>query len=100
MLYYDRTDISEGTDFNKTSTSEQYDICHYWYLLNKGFKFQSYVCNRCDDLVMMSMKLTIISILNTKGSDNRCNISGFIKSEAINLMQNIDLIKKAEYYKT
>ena len=31
MLEYDRIDISEGIDFNKTSSSKECDICHYWY---------------------------------------------------------------------
>ena len=34
---------------------QESDICHYWYFLNKGFKFQPYVCNRCHDLLIMSM---------------------------------------------
>ena len=42
--------ISEVIDVNKTSESKEYDICYYWYFLNKVFKFQSYVCNRCHDL--------------------------------------------------
>ena len=29
MLYYDRSDVSEGVDLNKTSASEECDICHY-----------------------------------------------------------------------
>ena len=29
MLEYDRTDISEGIDINKTSASKECDICHY-----------------------------------------------------------------------
>ena len=37
MLYYDRTDVSEGADVNKTSTSKEGDICHYWYFSDKGF---------------------------------------------------------------
>ena len=36
------------------------DICHYWYFLSKGFKFQINVCNRCHDLLMMSMNLAIL----------------------------------------
>ena len=32
MLYYDRTDVSEGIYVNKTSESKECDICHYWYL--------------------------------------------------------------------
>ena len=39
MLYYDTTDVSEGIDFKKTSESEECDICHYWYFLDKGFSF-------------------------------------------------------------
>ena len=31
MLEYDRIDISEGIDFNKTNLSKECDICHYWY---------------------------------------------------------------------
>ena len=74
MIYYDRIDFSEGVDFHKTSESKECDICHFWHFLNKGFKFQPNVCNRCHDLLMMSM-----------------NISGICQNEAINLMQNNDL---------
>ena len=51
MLYYGRTDVSEGIDVNKTARSKEYIICHYWYFLDKGFKFQSSVCNRCHVLL-------------------------------------------------
>ena len=30
MLYFDRTEVSEETDVNKTSKSKECDICHYW----------------------------------------------------------------------
>ena len=36
MLEYDRIDVSEGIDVNKTNASKKCDICHYWYFLNKG----------------------------------------------------------------
>ena len=29
MLYYDRIDVSEGIDVNKTSASKECDICRY-----------------------------------------------------------------------
>ena len=29
MLYYDRIDVSEGIDVNKTSVSKECDSCHY-----------------------------------------------------------------------
>ena len=31
MIYYDRTEVSEGIDVNKTSASKECDVCHYWY---------------------------------------------------------------------
>ena len=33
MLYFERIDVSEGNDANKTSASTECDICHYWYFL-------------------------------------------------------------------
>ena len=69
MLYFDRIDVSEGIDVNKTSASKECDICHYWYFLNYSFKFQPNVCNRCHDLSMMSMNFSNIVILNIKCSD-------------------------------
>ena len=46
ILYYDRIDVFEGTDVNKTCASKDCDICHYWSFLNYSFKFQPNVCNR------------------------------------------------------
>ena len=90
MIYYGRIDAFEGIDVNKTSGSKECGICHYWYFLNIGFEFQSNVSNGCHDLVMMSINLSNIAIC--------CVISGTSKNEAINLVQNVDLIKKGECY--
>ena len=94
MLYFDRIDVSEGSDVIKTSASKECDIYHYWYFLNFSFKFQPNVCNRYHDLLMMLMNLSDIAILNIKGSDYHCIISLINKNVAINLMQNGDLIEK------
>ena len=95
MLYYDRTDVSEGIDVNKTSASKECDVCHYWYFLNYSFKFQANDCNRCHDLLMMSMNLSDIAVLNIKGSDDSCIISLISKNEAIKLLENADLTEKS-----
>ena len=79
----------------KTSASKECDISHYWYFLNKGFKFQPNVCNRCHYLLMMSMNFSNIAILNIKSADYRCIISKITKNEAINLMQNANLTEKS-----
>ena len=79
MIHYDRIHVSEGIDVNKTSESKAWDICHYWYFSNKGFKFQPNVCNGCHDLLMMSVNLSDIAILNIKGADYRCIIGRISK---------------------
>ena len=47
MLGYDRIDISEGIEINKTNVSKECDICHFWYFLGKGFKHEPYLFNDC-----------------------------------------------------
>ena len=43
MLHFDRNDVSEVIDVNKTSASKSCIICHYWHFIGKGFEFQSSV---------------------------------------------------------
>ena len=95
MLNYDRTDVSEGIDVNKTSALKQSDICHYWYFLDKVFKFHPDVCNACHDVLMMSVNLDNIAILNIQGVDYCCIINRISKSDAVNLLQNADLTKNS-----
>ena len=33
MIEYERIDISEGIDVNKTNLSKECDICHYYFML-------------------------------------------------------------------
>ena len=101
MIYFERIDVYEGIDVNKTSASKECDICHYWYFLNYSIKFQPNIWDRFYDLLRLSMNLSDIAILNIKGSDYCCIISLINKNEAMNLMQNnADLTKKTEHYKT
>ena len=92
MLYYDRIDVSEGINVNKTSVLKECVVCHYWY---HSFKFQPNICSRCHDLLLMSINLSNIAILNIKGSDYRCIIGLIIKNEAIKLMEKADLTEKS-----
>ena len=81
MLYYDRIDICEAIDVNESSESKECDICHYWYFLDKEFKFQQDVCNGCHDVLMCLW--TLAEFLN-----------GISKNEAVNLLQKADLSRK------
>ena len=95
MLYFNRIDVSEGIDINKTSSSKESDIYNYWCFLDKGLKFQTDVCNRCYDVLVMSLNLSDIDILNINGADYRCIINGICKYEAVNLQQKADLNVKS-----
>ena len=95
MLYYDRINVSEGIDVNKTSASKECDICHHWHFLSYSSKFQPNDCNRRHNLLIMSINLSDIAILNIKGSYFRCIISLISKNETIKLMQNADLTEKS-----
>ena len=86
MLYFDRTDVSERIGVNKTSASKECGICHYWHFLYYCFKFKQNVCNRCHNLLMMSMNFNNIAILNIKDSGYHCIISLISKNDALNLM--------------
>ena len=86
MLYYDKINISAGLDVNKISSSRECGICYYQYFLKERFMSQPYVCNGCNDLLMMSISLNDIAILNIHGVDYRRNIYEFGKSDAVNLL--------------
>ena len=86
MIYYDRIDVCEGIDVDKKSASKECDICHYRHFLNHSFKFQPNFCNRCQDLLKMSINLNNIAFLNIKGSVYCCITSLIGKTETIKLM--------------
>ena len=56
MLKYDRIDISEGIDVNKTSASKECDICHYWYFSDIGFQYKPYLCNGRHSLTIKQLR--------------------------------------------
>ena len=93
-IKYKKFDISEEINVNKISASKECNVCHYWYFVNYSFKFQLNVCNRYD-ILMMSVNLSVIAILNIKGSDYCCIIRLISKNEAINSLQNTDLTEKS-----
>ena len=72
MLEYERIDISEGIDINKTNLSKESGISHYWYFNDNGFKYEPYLCNGCHDLMQKAMGFNNIAIVHIK--ENACRI--------------------------
>ena len=54
MLRYEKTDVSEGIDINKTSASKEFELCHYWFFKDIEFKFEEHVYNKCHDLLTIA----------------------------------------------
>ena len=94
MLEYDRIDISEGIDVNKTHLLKECDICHYWYFKDTGFKFEPHLCNGCHDLMQKAMSFNNIVIVYIKGSACRIHFWYMRKNDAINIMNGFNLADK------
>ena len=87
MLEYERIDISEGIDVDKTNLSKECDICHYWYFKDIGFKYGPY-------LMQKAMGFNDIAIVYIKGSAYRIHFSYMSKDDAINIMNGSNLVDK------
>ena len=63
MLEYERIDISEEINVNKTNLSKESDIFHYWYFKDIGFKYEPYICNGCHNLMLSALIILLLYIL-------------------------------------
>ena len=89
MLQYEKIDVSEGIDINKTCLSKECELCHYWFFKHVGSKFEEHVCNGCHDLLTMAYSLEIIvAILSAKGASFRCNLWGISRNEGLRRLNN------------
>ena len=94
MLQYERIDVSEGIDINKSDKSKKCMIRHYWYFKDIGYKYEPYICNGCHDLSVVVYDLNDFMILNIKGGNCRRYGFNFSKSDAIKLLNNFVLDNK------
>ena len=88
MLQYQKIDISEGIDINKTNASKECELYHYWFFKDIGFKFEEHVCNGCHDLLTMAHLLKNIAILSAKGANFRCLLMATSKKEVLKKINN------------
>ena len=91
---YERIDISEEIDVNKTNFSKECDICQYWNFKDIGFKYEQYLCNGCHDLMEKGMSFNNIAIVCVKGNAYRINFWYMSKNDAINIINGSVLLDK------
>ena len=94
MLEYDRIDILERIDINKTNASKECDICHYWYFLDNNFNYEPYLCNGCHDLMQKAMNFNDVAVVSIKGNDYRIHFWYMSTDNAISIMNNSNLNEK------
>ena len=97
MLEYDRINILEGINVNKTSASKECDIFHHWYFKDIGFKYEPYLCNGCHDLMQKTMSFNDVAIVYVNGSAYRIHIDYMSKDDAISIIKNSNLVDKMFY---
>ena len=93
-MQYERIDVCEAIDLNKSDKLKEYIICHYWFFKDIGYKYEPYVCNGCHDLSMVVYYLNYFMILNIKGVDYRCYVFNMKNSDVINLLNHSVLNNK------
>ena len=94
MLVYEKIDISNGVDVDKSDKSKEYKFCHYWCFLDKSFSYGPYLCDRCYNMMQKCNKLKNIAIVHIKKSVYRICFLFMSKREAKKLMTNSDLTDK------
>ena len=68
-------------------------ICHYCYFKD-GFKYQLYVYNACDEIIMTVQNLSDFCVVTIKNVDYRVYITGVDKKAAVFILKNSDLSDK------
>ena len=91
MLEYNRIDISEGIDVNKTNLSKECDICYYWYFKDIGFKYEPYLCNGSHDLMEKAMSFNNVAIVYVKGRAYRIHFWYMSIDDAIDILNDSNL---------
>ena len=94
MLEYDRIDVSEEIDVNKTNLLKECDICHYWYFKNVGFRYESYLCNGCHHLMQRAINFQNVAIVTVKGNAHRIHFWYMNIDDAINIINDSNLVDK------
>ena len=95
MTEYNRINISEGTDTDKTNTSKECDIYHYWYFLDKNYKYEPYLRNGCHALMQKPITFNDVALVSVKGSDYRIHFWHMSKDVAASIMKNSNLNEKS-----
>ena len=95
MLEYDRIDLFEGIDVNKTSISRECSFCHY-YFLDINSNYQKHLCDGCHDMSMKANSMQNLAIVYSDSNAYRINFTFMDLNEATYLLNNSNKNSKKE----
>ena len=105
MLFYykitesEEIDNSEGTDVVRDSgvfSSNQCEICHFYFFKSRNFNYQPYVCNECHGASLGAQSLTDFKIVTIKKGTYRV-VSNISYNENTRLLETSGLTEKIGY---
>ena len=73
---------------------KEYNICHYWYIKDIGFKYEPYLCNGCHDLMQKAMGFNNLAVVYIKKNSYRIHFWYMSKHDAIDIMNGSNLVYK------
>ena len=91
MLEYDRIDLSEGIDVNKTSNSRE---CSSYYFLDINFNYQKNLCDGYHDMSMKANSTQNLAITYHGKNVYRINFVFLSKNNAFNSTKHSIIIDK------
>ena len=95
MLEYERTDISEGIDVDKTNLSKNVIFFTVGILMMSVFHYENYFCNGCHDLMQKAMSFNNVAIVYVKGNAYIIHFCYMSKDDAINIINGSNLTDKS-----
>ena len=94
MLEYDKIDISEAIDTNKTNALKDVIFVIIDILKILVLSMRPYLCKGCHDLMQKALNFNDFAIVSDKGSNYRIHFWYMSKDDAINIMKNSKLNEK------
>ena len=94
MLKYDKIDITEGIDLDKTNKSKECMFCHYWYYLNKNFTYGPLTCDSCYNIVQRSADFKNIVIVYVKKVHTEFILKTLVNIKQKKIMTKFNLVGK------
>ena len=88
MRQYERIDLSEEIDLNKTSRSKECEICNYNYFSN-SFKFDSNVYNDCNRGIT-AFELKNLAIVIVRGIGHRFFMFDMTEGDVHNILSDFE----------